>query len=970
MSRSDDKKGFLGSMKRRVEQSKYAYHALVVGITIVAVLLMVLPAIYMPEYAALGEAQDTEKKAPEDDSILNTTFGDLDSKGWLALAFIFMGFFLMIFDVVGADFAMNLVLLFMVVFKILPLQLAISGYANSGLLTVVVLFVVAQGFTATGGADYFIAKLLGNSNDVMLAQVRMCLIAATISSFINDTPVFLIMLPIVMTWVAKTQLNIRQFLIPLSYCCLLGGLNTTIGTSTNLVVTGQFNDRVLNPLSPYYQPGLSPIPLFGITPYGLPNVIWGIIYIIYTSPFLLAGGAGLRTFSRVGKALLLQKNRPSSSDPASAETVENGDFFIGLMVKPSSPAIGMTIEDAGLRHLEGVYLTSVRRQGRVLHAVGSEFIISSGDVLYFSGVPDSIDEISKRHHLIPYTHAIDVLNVHDVPNLSAAFGTDTISVPRADSGLMSPHHGDPKTPHTFGDSSVFDMPSPGSTSKGPLELVQATVKNKCDIDGKSIRDAMFRTRFHAAVVSIKRQGIPLEWSGEYIGEELLKGGDQLLLDVRPQFWTSAEVNDMFTDITRSGAVRSNNEFMISMQVTSLLSGVTVQKAGLRKLPNAFLVAIERESATMHAVDPEEVLQHGDILWFAGDASSFRFIRNTPGLVPLGEEHAARLEDVRHVERRLVQAVIARGSPLIGKTPREIKFRQHFNAAVVAVARKGERIREKPGEIELQASDILLLDCGPGFITKHKDSKYFSVILEMENTNPPRYFHTAICIVLIVAAFVLYAVNVLDILVGAGIAAATMLITGCLSPSQARHAIKWDIYMMIAGSFGVSAGLEVSGGAAAIANLIISIGKNAGGEGFIIAAIYIATTILSQIISNNSAAALVFPIAATISLNMGIDIYILSYTVMLGASAVFMSSFGYQTNLLALGAGGHSSRDFLKFGTPLQLLLAVVSIASLLAGSSYWPFVWLATGVVGIFALGLPQAVDIMSKVRNKRSKRY
>jgi di/tricarboxylate transporter len=104
--------------------------------------------------------------------------------------------------------------------------------------------------------------------------------------------------------------------------------------------------------------------------------------------------------------------------------------------------------------------------------------------------------------------------------------------------------------------------------------------------------------------------------------------------------------------------------------------------------------------------------------------------------------------------------------------------------------------------------------------------------------------------------------------------------------------------------------------------------------------------------------------------MGIDIYILSYTVMLGASAVFMSSFGYQTNLLALGAGGHSSRDFLKFGTPLQLLLAVVSIASLLAGSSYWPFVWLATGVVGIFALGLPQAVDIMSKVRNKRSKRY
>lgn len=124
--------------------------------------------------------------------------------------------------------------------------------------------------------------------------------------------------------------------------------------------------------------------------------------------------------------------------------------------------------------------------------------------------------------------------------------------------------------------------------------------------------------------------------------------------------------------------------------------------------------------------------------------------------------------------------------------------------------------------------------------------------------------------------------------------------------------------MIAGSFGVSAGLEQSGGAAAIANLIINIGRKAGGSGMILGCIYVATTLLSQIVSNNSAAALVFPIAATISKNDGVDIYLLSYAVMLGASSVFMSSFGYQTNLMALAAGGHSSRDFLKFGSPMQV----------------------------------------------------
>lgn len=948
---------------RSLSQSKRAYTTYCCVVTALAVVVMLVPALLITDPSVISNddigSSSMNETLPGDVGALDTTFGDLDASGWLSLVFILLGFMLMIFDVVGADLAMNLVLLLMVVFKIVPLQLAISGYANSGLLTVVVLFVVAAGFTSTGGADYFIIKLLGSSNNIMLAQVRMCLVAATISSFINDTPVFLIMLPIVLTWTAKMQLNIRQFLIPLSYCCLLGGLNTTIGTSTNLVVTGQFNEKVLNPLSPYYQKGLKPISLFGITPYGIPNVIWGIIYVIYASPFLLTGGVGWRTFHGFQMLFRVRQHQRDGSTDAlftpngsrKGFSSGTGDFFIGLMVQPSSPDIGMTIEDAGLRHLQGVYLTSVKRAGKVFHAVSSEFTIFSGDVLYFSGVPDSLEEISKSHKLVPYTDAIDVLDVTDVPNLTAAFGTDTISVPRTDDG-----------------STHIDINLPSPANAAPLELVQAYIKMKSDIDGKSIRECMFRRRFHAAVVSIKRQGLPLDWTGQHIGEEILRGGDQLLLDVRPQFWTSSEVNDTFTDISRSGSVRSNNEFMISMAVTKSLDGVRVHKAGLRRLPNAFLVAIERSLDMMHAVDPEEILKEGDILWFAGDASSFRFIRNTPGLVPLGEEHATRLKDVKHVERRLVQAVIARGSPLIGKNAKDLKFRQQFNAAVVAVARKGERIRQKPGEIELQASDILLLDCGGEFSKKHKDSKYFAVIIEMENTNPPRYLHTALCVVLIVAAFVSYAVNILDILVGAGIAAAAMLITGCLSPTQARQAIKWDIYMMIAGSFGVSAGLEASGGAAAIANFIISIGKNAGGEGFIIGAIYIATVVLSQIISNNSAAALVFPIAATISLNMGIDIYILSYSVMLGASAVFMSSFGYQTNLLALGAGGHSSRDFLKFGTPLQVLLAVVSIATLLAGSSYWPFVWLVTGIVGAIALSLPQAVDIIGYFRNKKNK--
>jgi di/tricarboxylate transporter len=679
----------------------------------------------------------------------------------------------------------------------------------------------------------------------------------------------------------------------------------------------------------------------------------------------LTGGAGRKVFTKYARLFKKQggssfNNGDGSTDAIKGSYAESAfeqgsDFWIGLLVTPKSSSIGKSIEDANLRHLEGVYLTSVRRNGKIIHAVSHDFVIASNDVLYFSGVPDGVEALATQHGLVPYSDALENINSEEVPNLQAAFGVDRLSVPRPGSS-----EGDSI------DSSDNKLPGASAAGLPALELVEATVKKSANIAGQSIRASAFRSRFNASVVAIKRDGVPLEWKGQ-MGDEILKAGDSLLLDIDPQFWTTPAVNLDFEDIGRSGQTKTHHEFMLPMQIGRLLSGKTVQKSGLRQLPSAFLVAIERGNTTLHAIAPDEILQDGDILWFATNAGSVKFIRNTPGLIPLAEKQAKKLRGTAHVERRLVQAVVGSNSPLVGRTIRDVRFREQFNAAVVAVARQGERVRSKPGDIVLKGSDILLLDAGGGFANQHKqDSKYFSLVLELDNTNPPRYIHTAICVILTATAFILYATEVLDILVGAGIAVIAMLLTGCLSPDQARHAIRWDVYLMIAGSFGVSAGLEQSGGAAAIANLIVTIGRNAGGKGFIIGAIYIATTLLSQVVSNNSAAALVFPIAATISKNDGVDIYILSYAVMLGASSVFMSSFGYQTNLLALSAGGHSSRDFLKFGSPMQIILAVVSIASLIAGGSKWPFVWLVTGVAGAVLLSLPQAVVLAAAWRNRK----
>ncbi|KAI3433730.1 hypothetical protein D9Q98_003538 [Chlorella vulgaris] len=914
---------------RRWAQQPAVYNTLVISIFIGGVLLMSLPAELLsyeaPEKATLN---------------LATTFSDLSSQGWLSLVFIGLGFFLMVFDIVGADLVMNMILALCVIFKIVTIKNAVAGFANTGLLTVVVLFMVAQGLSSTGGADFIITKLLGTPKDTMLAQVRMCLVTAVFSSFVNDTPVFCIMLPIVLTWAAKARLPIRQLLIPLSYCCLLGGLNTTIGTSTNLVVTGAFDDRILDPSSEYYQEGATSIELFGIAPYGVPNTFWGIIYIIIASPFFLTGGAGAKAYKRMGRAFSRKGEQGGLVEESGA------DFFLGVLVTESSPVAGLSIQAAGLRNLDGQYVTSVRRGNELVHAVGPEFMLATGDVLYLSGIPDGTEKLTQLG-LVPFTDALEEVGEADLPGLSATFGVKSISVPRV--------------------GSFKTASSSGELAHPPPELVEATIKKGSEIVGKSIRAAAFRSRFHAAVISIKRNGIPINWSSSQIGDEILRAEDRLLLDVAPQFWTEPEVNDAFTDLTKGGQVRSHNEFLLGMRVSKVLAGKSVQKSGLRQLPNAFLVAIDRDSKTLHAVSPDEVLEVDDILWFAGNAGSVRFIRNTPGLTPLAEKHASKLLSTPKIERRLVQAIVAPESPLVGSTIRDIRFREQFNAAVVAVARKGERIRSKPGDIELRSGDILLLDTGSAFADQHKDSKHFTLIIEMPNSNPPRYLHTAIAIASIAVAFVLYAVGIIDILPAAAIVVAVMLFTGCMSPDQARRAIRWDIYLMIAGSFGVSAALEQSGGAAAIANLIVSIGNNAGGGNFTIAAVYVATTLISQIIANNSAAALMFPIAATISKNDGVDIYLLSYAIMLGASSVFMSSFGYQTNLMALAAGGHSSRDFLKFGSPMQIVLAVVSIVSLILHDS-WGLVWLVTGLASLVVMGAPQVVELVTLYRATKQK--
>jgi di/tricarboxylate transporter len=195
-----------------------------------------------------------------------------------------------------------------------------------------------------------------------------------------------------------------------------------------------------------------------------------------------------------------------------------------------------------------------------------------------------------------------------------------------------------------------------------------------------------------------------------------------------------------------------------------------------------------------------------------------------------------------------------------------------------------------------------------------------------------------------------------------VAAILMVAIGVLSESEARNAIRWEIYLTIASAFGIGTALVNSGVAGAVANFLVKIGNAIGlGQAGLLGAVYIATVLISQLVANNAAAALIFPIAVDAASKSGIDLLLMAFTVMLAASAAFMTPFGYQTNLMVMGPGGYTTKDFLIFGTPMQIVLWIATTIYLVAPA--W-ICWLATFAIFVSA----SAFRVTSDLRSNKQK--
>mmetsp|Transcript_26730 Transcript_26730/g.53353 ORF Transcript_26730/g.53353 Transcript_26730/m.53353 type:complete len:1289 (+) Transcript_26730:191-4057(+) len=351
------------------------------------------------------------------------------------------------------------------------------------------------------------------------------------------------------------------------------------------------------------------------------------------------------------------------------------------------------------------------------------------------------------------------------------------------------------------------------------------------------------------------------------------------------------------------------------------------------------------------VMPHEPLEVGDILWFAGPASAIADLRKIPGLVSFEDDELKQINEKVH-DRRLVQAVVARKGPLVGKTAAEVGFRTRYGAAVIAVHRDGTRVQDHPGNIKLQAGDVLLLEAGPTFISRNTDNQQsFALISEVADSKPPRLNKLIPAVVLTVIMLAVVTAGVGNLLVSGLITAFIMGCMGIISQQEARDAVNWEVYITIASAFGIGLAMTNSGLAEVIANGLVWVGQALGiGHAGLYGAVYLATFLISNIVTNNAAAALMFPIALEAAESTGADSLLMSYNLMLAASASFMSPFGYTTNLLIYGPGGYKVKDFLYIGTPMQIVLWVLTTAILSNTTNPWYLSWIVTSSVFVLTL--------------------
>ena len=589
----------------------------------------------------------------------------MPADAWITLAVVVSALATLVSNRFAPEIVLVGALSILLLVGVLDTAAALSGFANPGLVTVAVLYVVVSGLVDTGAVQAFGARLLGKPRSVVGAQSRLMLPVMVMSAFLNNTPVVAMFVPVVGEWCRRNHLSVSKLMLPLSYAAIFGGCCTLIGTSTNLIVHGLVLEHT----------DLGPMGFFEIAALGVPVAVAGFVYMIATQRWLLP--------ERI---------------PALDHLESAREYTIEFVVGAGSPHIGKSIERAGLRHLPGVFLAEIWRSERVMVAVSPDEVLRERDRLVFVGAVDSVVELVRQPGLLPATE------------------------------------------------NLFDIASARS------------------------------------------------------------------------------------------------------------------------------------------------------------------------------------------DRRLIEVVISATCPLLGHSIRDARFRGRYDAVVIAVARNGERIAGRIGDIVMHAGDTLLLEARASFVQQQQHNRDFLLVHPLQGAAVPRHDRADLAVGILLLMVGLAATGLMPMLEAALVAGGLMLLSRCTSAAAARASIDWSVLIMIGASLGLGNALQISGAAQAIADGGLQL---VGQQPWLaLLVIYLLTSVMTEVVTNNAAAVLMFPVAQSAAQTLDVSLWPFVVVLMLAASASFATPIGYQTNLMVYGPGGYRFTDYLRIGVPLNIILGIVAVG---LAPLIWPF---------------------------------
>jgi len=350
---------------------------------------------------------------------------------------------------------------------------------------------------------------------------------------------------------------------------------------------------------------------------------------------------------------------------------------------------------------------------------------------------------------------------------------------------------------------------------------------------------------------------------------------------------------------------------------SSLVGKTVEQNGLRHLQSLFLVEIMRGDCLLRAVAPTEVIQANDKLIFSGDISKVSQLYLFDGLSIFAENSGLSMDNLREV-------VVRPESVLTGKTLKSVGFRSLFDAAVVAVKRDGEKVSGKIGRLKIQPGDFLVLAVGEDFKSRRNIRKNFILLSDVELDSRLSGKKEWIAVLGFLAAIVFAAVGLIPLFKSVVLLLGVLLLTGCFSTNELLRRFPIDIWVIISSAIGLSYALQNSGVIDSF-NHLISENSATFSPLLALIAVYIVTWLLTELVTNNAAAALVFPIAYGLANSLDANPTAFIMAVAFGASASFISPYGYQTNLMVFNAGQYKLNDFIKIGVPVSIAYSITAV---------------------------------------------